>query len=289
MQGWTPDSDTRGCKAPAAADAAGNRAERDLGSRRGQAGAERGRAHELEEVPARGLSRQDTGRSPCQRVGHPRVRAESGGVTGGHWHGWSPECDLGVHGMLMSVKHRQQPCGDGHEHSEHQRQALGSPRCGQTTRRSSCSPAGSRLPASTACRAWSCTAGMASRRGCAGPPPQPTQWTTEPSDTFARERTRQGRPAGSMPRNLKSCRRDDFRASARASSAGGGRRSLRETGGDQLSLRRARTLSIDHSGVAWVRPLLLWVEAPEAGELGVHEIPRVAWALAAYTGSRSGV
>ena len=40
----------------------------------------------------------------------------TGGTTGGHWHGWSPECDLGTHGMLIIVKQWQQP--GGHEHSE---------------------------------------------------------------------------------------------------------------------------------------------------------------------------
>jgi hypothetical protein len=141
------------------------------------------------------------------------VRAEIGGVTGGHWHGWSPECDLGVHGMLMSVKQRQHPCGDGHEHSEHRRrhwvaavQQNHSPvvvqSCGQPP----------------ACEhglqgiVEHCTNGEP--HGLHGPPPQPTQWTTEPSDTFARERTRPA-PSELMPRNLKSCRREDFRASAR--------------------------------------------------------------------------
>jgi hypothetical protein len=53
------------------------------------------------------------------------------------------------------------------------------------------------------------------RQGLQGPPPQAAQWATAPSATCARE-SKSPMPSELAPRNLKSSRRFERRASARA-------------------------------------------------------------------------
>ena len=115
--------------------------------------------------------------------------------------------------MLIIVKQWQQP--GGHEHSE-QRCRHGVPVTQQNHSPVVVQPTG-HPPA--------CAHGLQGKSGwvqtgCGekqllhGPPPHPEQPPIELRDTSARERNRPA-PRELMPRNLKSCRRDDFRASAR--------------------------------------------------------------------------
>ncbi len=133
--------------------------------------------------------------------------------------GWSPECGLGTHGMLIRVKQWQQP--SGHEHSEQRwrqtvpvRQQNHSPEVEQPTGQPPASWHG--LQGRFGRLAHS---GCGEPHGLQGPPPQPEQPpTAAPSETPVRVSQRPV-PSEPAPRSLKNCRRDERRASVRAAFA----------------------------------------------------------------------
>ena len=152
------------------------------------------------------------------------TRLGIGGLTGRHVHGWSPECNRGVQGMLRFVKQWQagslQLWFGPQLHSEQ--------RCRQTLpvdcRQQNHSPEVMH-PAGQPPPCWHVLHGkpIASQSGAGdqqslqGPPPQPTQLVTEPSDTPVLVRKRPV-PRDPTPRNLKNWRLDDLPASLRAAS-----------------------------------------------------------------------
>ena len=104
--------------------------------------------------------------------------------------------------MLMSVKQRQQPCGEGQEHSEQRRRhcvAVVQQNHSPVVAQPSGQPPAWLHGLHGIVLHWT----NGDPHGLHGPPPQPTQWTTAPSATFARERKRPA-PSELMPRNLKS-------------------------------------------------------------------------------------
>src|SRR6186997_1187487 len=143
-----------------------------------------------------------------------------GGLSGGHAHGWSPECRRGVHDIPRSVKqwHDGLPQPGGQLHSEQRNRQPTRPLVRQQNHSPEVwHPSGQPPPCVHVLHTnWPPVTVSQSpageKHGLHGPPPQPTQPCTAPSETPVRVRKRPV-PSDPAPSSLKNCRLEDFPAS----------------------------------------------------------------------------
>src|SRR6266576_6479146 len=149
------------------------------------------------------------------------ARLGIGASTGGHVHGCSPEWRRGVHGIAVFAKQwhagsLQVPSGP-QLHSEQRNRHPTRPVVRQQNHSPDVMhPVGHPPPSwhvlHVKPRFSQICAGE--KQGLHGPPPQPTQLVTAPSETPVRVRKRPV-PSVPAPRNLKNCRREERRARER--------------------------------------------------------------------------
>jgi hypothetical protein len=146
-----------------------------------------------------------------------------GGWSAGHVQGWSPEWSLGVHGTAMSVKQwhagsLQLPSGPQLHSEQRKRHPDRLPLLRQQNHSPDVMhPFGHPPPCTQVLQGKPMFAqtGAGEPQGLQGPPPQPTQLVTAPSDTPVRVRNSPA-PSEPAPSSLKNCRRDERLASLRA-------------------------------------------------------------------------